>query len=213
MKTILNAKSTLLKYWYLPLIIGILLTLTGLYVFSVPQEVTTVVVTLISLFIILSAAAELFFYSKSNLQNKALHIAGALFIVISGIYFLFNPGSATTLIALLLAIQLAVRSLQGLMLSFGLKSRGIPNWHLLALLSAAGIASSVMLVTNPEIIGVSIVLFTGIALILIGLILIGLSLIMKRFGAMFTSMTNGMGRQGGQPTDVPYEIIQDKLKE
>ncbi|HEV7383171.1 MAG TPA: DUF308 domain-containing protein [Dyadobacter sp.] len=212
MKAILNSKNGLLKYWYIPLVIGISLLMTGLYVFSVPEEVTTVVVTLISLFIILSAAGELFFYTRSNLQNKALHIAGAVFIVLSGIYFLFDPGSATTLIALLLAIQLAVRSLQGIIFSFGLKSRGVGNWYLLALLSGAGIVSSVMLVTNPEIIGVSIVLFTGVALIMIGLLLIGLALIMKRFGALFTSATSQMRNQAGQPTDVPYEIVQEKLK-
>jgi uncharacterized membrane protein HdeD (DUF308 family) len=213
MKTILTEKTSLLKYWYIPLVIGLLLILTGLYVFSAPEAATTVMVTIFSLTIIVSSATELFFYFKNRARNKILPIAGAALLLASGVFLLFNPGSATILIALIIAIQLALRSIQGLIFSFKVKAKGVANWYLLAGLSFAGIITSVLLIKNPEIIGVSIVLIAGICFIIAGVICVGLALLAKRFSKMFTSVANQFNRQPIHPADTPFEIVEEKIKD
>lgn len=57
-----------IKYWYIPLIIGILFILIGGYVFTVPLETYVTLSTLFSISFIVSGLFDIFF----SIQNQKI---------------------------------------------------------------------------------------------------------------------------------------------
>ena len=75
-KTIKNT----VKYWYLPLIVGILLVIMGLYMYSIPQATYLSLVLFFSASFLVFGIMELVFaiQNKDNLDNWGWYLVGAL---------------------------------------------------------------------------------------------------------------------------------------
>jgi uncharacterized membrane protein HdeD (DUF308 family) len=204
MKRIVNKRHTVTNYWYVPMVVGILLMLFGIYILNIPHTAYLVMVTFFSITIIITALSELFFYLSNQMRDKGLHIAGALVILISGLLLLFNPSSTAFVIALFVAFQLIIRSAQGLIFSFTMKDAKVENWYLLALTSIIGIVLALVLAAHPMIIQVSLVILTGMSFIFAGIIGIASSIVLKRANELAAFA----GKNEGGIADADYEIIE-----
>ncbi len=209
MNSILNKMKTTTKYWYVPMVVGILLMLFGIYVLNIPQEAYKVMVTFFSISIIMTGFSELFFYASNKMEGKGLHIAGAILHIVTGIFLLFNPASTAFVIALIVAFHLLVRSIQGLIFSFSMKDAQVPNWYLLAITSTVGIVLSLVLAAQPMIVGMSLVILTGMSFVFAGIIGIAFSIVLKRLKAASSQFEAHMRNQGGGISDADYEIVED----
>lgn len=146
---------------------------------KVPLASLMALVTMFSISIILTGLSEVLFYSANQIPNKGLHILGAVLTLVAGLVLLFNPMSSALVIAFLVAFQLFIRSVQGLMFSFYLKRELVGNWWLLLVISILGVVISVILVSNPMIVGMSLVYMTGLSIVLGGVLAISLALSLR----------------------------------
>ena len=92
-KTIKNT----VKHWYLPLIVGILLVIMGLYMFSIPQATYLSLVLFFSASFLVFGIMELVFaiQNKDNLDNWGWYLVGALLDLFVGIILFFQPQVAS----------------------------------------------------------------------------------------------------------------------
>jgi uncharacterized membrane protein HdeD (DUF308 family) len=202
-------KTATAKYWYLPLFIGILLVLFGIYILNIPQTAFLVMVTFFSISIILTGLLDLFFYIGNKVENRAIHITGAILVVATGIFLLSSPTMSAFVIALIVAFQLLVRSVQGLMFSFSMKDAHVKNWYLLAITSLIGSGLAIVLAAQPMIVGLSLVILTGMCFIFAGMIGIALSIVVRKLQATIEELVKQSENRGGNVTDGAYEIVED----
>jgi uncharacterized membrane protein HdeD (DUF308 family) len=191
------------------MIIGILLVLFGIYILNIPQTAYMVMVTFFSISMVITGISELFFYANNKTRNKGWQIAGAAIIVLTGIFLFFNPASTAFGISLFVAFQLLIRSVQGLFFSFSMKDAQVSNWYLLAIISVIGIVLSLTLAAQPMIVGISLVILTGMSFIFAGIIGIAFSIVLKRLKEVGKGVSQHMRQQVRDANDTDYEIVND----
>ncbi|WP_312751548.1 HdeD family acid-resistance protein [Epilithonimonas hominis] len=159
------------KHWYLPLIIGILLVILGLYMFSVPQATYLSLVLFFSASFLIFGIMELIFavQNRNNLDNWGWYLVGALLDLFVGIILFFQPQVAFVALPYFIGFSLMFRSIQGIGFAFDLKSYGVLQWGNLALVSLLGLIGSVILILNPLLAGISLVVVTAVAFIFSGI--------------------------------------------
>jgi uncharacterized membrane protein HdeD (DUF308 family) len=204
-----HLKTATAKYWYVPMFIGILLVLFGIYILNIPHTAYLVMITFFSISIILTGLSELFFYVGNQVENKGIHIAGAILVVVTGIYLLSSPANSAFVIALIVAFQLLIRSVQGLIFSFSMKDAHVPNWYLLTITSLIGSGLAIVLAAQPMIVGLSLVILTGMCFIFAGMIGIALSIVVRRLQGTIDEFVKQAGNRSDNITDGDYEIVED----
>lgn len=159
------------KHWYLPLIVGILLVILGLYMFSVPQATYLSLVLFFSASFLIFGIMELIFavQNSKNLDNWGWYLVGALLDLFVGIILFFQPQVAFVALPYFIGFSLMFRSIQGLGFAFDLKSYGVLQWGNLAVISLLGFILSILLIMNPIIAGFSLVVVTALAFIFSGI--------------------------------------------
>lgn len=170
MVNLLKSFTRSVKHWYVPLILGIILTVCGIYVFTVPVETYVTLSVFFSVSFIISGIFEIFF----SIQNsKSLNgwgwylVSGILFFVI-GIYLVAHPGVSIAVLPYVLGFTVLFRSFSSLGFSLEMKDSGILNWGSLAITSVLGIILSFLLIANPIVSGISLVGLTAFSFIFAG---------------------------------------------
>jgi uncharacterized membrane protein HdeD (DUF308 family) len=206
MKKIIPNKFTSTKHWYLPMVVGILMMLFGIYILNIPHKAYVVMVTFFSIAIIVMGISELIFYLSNQMRDKELYLGGAVVVIISGLFLLFNPSSTAFVIALFIAFQLIIRSAQGLIFSFTMKDAKVENWYLLTITSSLGIVLALVLAAHPMIVKMSLVILSGMSFIFAGIIGIASSIVLKRANELIEQVN----KNGSGIADADYEIVEDK---
>jgi uncharacterized membrane protein HdeD (DUF308 family) len=171
-----------IKYWYIPLIIGILFILIGGYVFTVPLETYVALSTLFSISFIVSGLFDIFFSIQNQkiLRGWGWYFVGGMSTLAMGIFLVVYPGISITILPFVVGFTLLFRSFQLLGFSFDLKELKILNWGNTAILSVLGVILSFILLDNPVFTGFSLVTITAITFISVGVSSIVLSFNLKK---------------------------------
>ena len=93
------------------------------------------------------------------------------------------------------AFVLLFKSAQGLGFAYDLKNYGVMNWGNIAVWSVLGIILATILLFNPIIAGISIVTFTGVAFILLGIQLISVSFSLKKVKDFPAKLSDGLRKK------------------
>ncbi len=170
MSTLSDLKNGI-NHWYLPLIVGIIFIALGVYVYTVPLETYVTLAMIFSVSFIVSGIAEIVFSlsNKNQIKGWGWYFVGGLLSLIIGVYMVMYPGIPLSTLPYFVGFTMLFRSIQGLGISFDLKSYGIISWGNLALISVLGIITSFILLANPLFTGISIVVMTAITLIVFGI--------------------------------------------
>ncbi|MEL7121844.1 MAG: DUF308 domain-containing protein [Bacteroidota bacterium] len=176
-----NFKSSL-KHWYIPLIIGIVFVLVGIYTFTIPLETYVTLSILFSLSFLFSGISELYFaYANRNtIKGWGWYLVGGIVTVAIGLLMISNPEISMTIIPFYLGFTLLFRALQGLGFAFELRRVKEAKWGNLAISSGLGILLSIYLLAHPMVAGLSLVVLTAITFMVIGTVSIFLSLQLKK---------------------------------
>lgn len=183
MTNIFQLLTNSIKHWYIPLIIGIIFTFCGGYVFSVPSESYLTLTVLFSVSFIVSGLMEIFFavQNTNSVRGWGWYLVDGLLTLAIGIYLVANPEVPVAILPYIVGFTALFRSFQLLGFSFDLKDAKIPNWGSVALTSVLGIIISLLLIANPAIAGMSLVTLTALSIIFIGVSSIMLGLSLKKF--------------------------------
>ncbi|MGM1428829.1 HdeD family acid-resistance protein [Sphingobacterium lactis] len=171
-----------MKYWYLPLILGILLIVCGIYVFTAPLETYVTLSVLFSISFVVSGLFDIIFSlsNRKSISGSGWYLVSGLLSFLMGIYLIIYPGISITILPFVAGFVLMFRSFQLLGFSFDLRDIGILRWGNLAVWSVLGILLSFMLIANPFFSGISLVVLTGSAFILAGISSVFLAFDLKK---------------------------------
>jgi len=155
-----------IKHWYIPLIIGILLILLGFYTISTPVTSFLALSMLFSWSFIVSGVLEIIFalQNKNEVDGWGWYLTGGILYVLFGILLMTNPLLSAGTLSFIVGFYALFRSFQLLSFSFDLKNYGSKSWGWITLFAVLGIVFSFILLWNPLFAGLSLVIWTGMAI-------------------------------------------------
>ena len=182
MKNLISAITNTVKYWYVPLILGIIFILCGIWAMSSPLSTFLALAMLFSISFIISGMGDLVFAAANakELKGWGWHLVTGFLSLILGILLVVYPAISMSALIFIVGFTLLFRSFQLFGFSLELKDSRMKNWGYITLASVLGIITSFVLLANPIFTGVSIVVFTALAFIFIGIAYIVLSINLKK---------------------------------
>jgi uncharacterized membrane protein HdeD (DUF308 family) len=176
-----SIKDTI-EHWYLLLILGTIFIIIGIWALITPVE------TYLSLAVLFSAAffvigiieiiSSITFRNQLNAWGWSL-AAGILNSII-GLVLILKPGISIIALQIFVGFVVLYRSMMGIAWSIELKKFKISDFGWLLFLSILGVIFSFVLLWNPIFAGLTVAVFTGIALIAVGIFQIYLSFALKK---------------------------------
>ncbi|WP_292011108.1 DUF308 domain-containing protein [Chryseobacterium sp.] len=182
MPSLLKSFRNSVKHWYIPLILGILFIVLGIYVFSSPLATYLALSILFSASFIVSGLFDIFFsiQNSKSLNGWGWYLVSGLLSFGMGIFLIAYPQISMSILPFIVGFTVMFRSFQLLGISLDLKDAHVLKWGNLAIFSVLGIILSFMLLANPIFSGISLVVLTGLAFILVGVASIILAFDLKK---------------------------------
>ncbi len=177
--------QTTLKHWYLPLISGLIFVGMGFYTFNHPLASYVALSMLFSLSFIFSGLSEIIFALSNKSENRntgwTLFLGIVTFVI--GLSLLANPEISIATLPLYVGFIVLFRSIGSVIHSLDLKKNNSSSWGGFMFMGILGIIFSQFLMHNPTFTGMTIVIWTGIALLTAGILNIFLSFRLKKLVA------------------------------
>lgn len=194
MDYLLNFVTRLIKYWYIPLILGIILILTGFYTFWQPENAFLALSLLFSFSFMITGLGDMSFAlgNRRHLRGWFWFLFIGILSFFAGAYLMGRPELSGRLLPLFIGFILAIRSFYLLGFSLEAKRHGAVNWGMTAFMSVLGILFSILLITDLRFAALSIVFLTGLSFLFTGLAYIMLSLGLKKFKNRTTGISESL---------------------
>ncbi len=177
-KTITNA----IKYWYIPLIVGIIFAAIGIYTLFSPLETYLTLSVLFSFSFLFSGLSEIVFSisNQKEIDNWGWTLIFGIVTTLFGVLLLVNPQISITTLPFYIGVVALFRSITGIAYALDLKKYGMSEWGGLMFVAIIGLLLSFILIWNPVFAGLTIVAWTGVVLISAGIFSIYLSIKLKK---------------------------------
>lgn len=215
MTTFFKTIQKTVKHWYVPLIIGVLLFILGIYILTTPLQTFGTLAVLFSLSFLISGILEIWFSlsNRKELEGWGWYLAGGIFNLLVGILLIAQPVVAAVTLPLFVGFALLFRSIQGLGFAFELKNYGILKWGNVALASALGIVFSIILLFNPIFTGISLVVITALAFIFSGISSMVLSFQLKKLKNIPDKIEKNLKEKIEELKEEYYEAIDKRYQD
>ena len=170
------------KNWYILLIIGILLTIVGVYIFTVPIATYITLSVFFSVSFIISGLLDIIFaiQNSKDLKGWGWYLVNGILTLALGIYLSVYPEISMSILPFVVGFTLLFRSFLLLGYAFDLKELKVVSWGDIALLSVLGILFSFLLIANPFFTGISLVSLTALSFLFAGITSIAFSFKLKK---------------------------------
>jgi len=185
-KTIKNG----IKHWDLLLITGLIYTGVGIWVFLTPLSSYLALSLLFSVSFLISGISDIAF-SISNLKELdswGWKLAFGILSVIVGLLLLSHPLISITTLPVYVGFMALFYSIMAISFSIELKNYGVKDWAMTLFIGIVGILFSSILLWDPLFAGLSLVYWTGLALITLGIYGIIFSLQLNKLRRMVSSL-------------------------
>ncbi|WP_161890588.1 HdeD family acid-resistance protein [Pontibacter russatus] len=169
-------------YWYLPLLLGILFVALGVWVIFTPLESYIALAIIFAVTFLISGILEIM-YAISNrhgIHNWGWSLAVGIVDLIIGVMLVTKPVISMAVLPIYVGFGILFRSVMAIGWAFELKRREVPNWGYLLALGVLGLFFAFIMILNPVFGSLTIVFYTALALISIGVFQISLSLRLKK---------------------------------
>ncbi len=180
--TFLAGMHNAIKYWWIYLLTGILFIALGIWVFRTPVESYVALSILFTLTFLINGISEVI-YAVSNRRTQkgwGWILGSGLVDLLIAFMLLSNPGISLQVLPFYVGFALLFRSVSAAGMAIELKTMSVPNWGFLLLLGVLGIMLSFVLLWNPVVAGMTIVFWTAMAFIVIGVFRIMLSMKLRK---------------------------------
>jgi uncharacterized membrane protein HdeD (DUF308 family) len=166
-----------IKHWYLSLILGILFIGVGIWVLRTPLESYLTLSILFSVTIFISGISEIIFSvtNRKEMDNWGWVLTGGIIDLLLGIWLISSPLLSITVLPFVVGFMLMFRSMIAIGFAFDVKGFADTGWGWLLALGILGLLFSFVLLWNPLFAGLTIVIWTGCAIITLGIFRIILS--------------------------------------
>lgn len=183
LKTIKGA----VKHWYLPLIVGLLFLVIGVYTFMSPVEAYITLAILFSISYIFSGISDIFFAisNRHELDNWGWALAIGVATLLVGILLYIHPEITMVTLPFMIGFLMLFRSVSGIGFALDLKNYGGNSWGYLLALGILGTLVSFFLLFNPIAAGMTLVAATGLVMLIIGIFHVFLALKLRKLRGKF----------------------------
>ncbi len=166
-KTIKNS----IKYWWVHLLVGILFILTGIYTFTSPLESYLALAIFFSVTFLVSGLMEIFFAisNREEMDGWGWALVMGILTTIVGGMLVQNPALSMATLPLYVGFIIMFRSFNAIGVAMDLKHYGA-NSGSLTLLGVLGVILSFFMVFSPSFGGMTIVVWTGIGFLTLGIL-------------------------------------------
>lgn len=181
-----NSLLQTVKNWYLILILGIILIFVGIWVFSTPVlSYATLSILFASAFLVTGILEIAYAISNSKqMENWGWSLMSGIIDLLIGILLMSLPATAMMFLAFYVGFGVLFRSTLAIGRAIDLKKWKIEGWGYLLLIGILGLIFSFILIWNPVFAGLTIVFYTGMAFIMIGIFQILLSFRLRKLKKM-----------------------------
>ena len=201
-KTIKHA----IKHWYLFLIAGLAFIAAAIWVLSDLEYSWVWAAYIFSLSFVVSGAIETIFaiVNRNTIDNWGWKLVLGLITLAVGIALMKDPGISMVTLPLYVGFVILFRSMNAIGISLDLKKYGVKDWGNLMGIGIIGILIGFILLLNPVIGGLSIVIWGGSGLIIMGVFNIYLSFKLKKLHDIPSNISEELSKK--------FHAIQDEIK-
>ncbi len=181
-----NSIKSAVKNWWILTILGVLFILLGIWVFRNPLESYVGLSLYFSIAMFIGGVFQIFFSisNKDILPGWGWQLMGGILQVLFGYVLTKNPQITMAILPFFVGFWLMFRSISLASFSLELRSFLLPNWWLYLLFAILIGIFSFFILTRPIIGGITIVTWTGMALILAGIAQIAISMDLKKLHSL-----------------------------
>lgn len=157
------------KYWYLPLITGIIFVISGFYIFRTPlASYLTLSMIFAAIFFVTGIIEIVNAFSNRQYPNWGWSLAGGIVDLVLGIMLISSPALSASILPMYVGVTILFRSIMGIGTSLALKKIGGKSWGGIMIFSILGLLFAILMIANPVFGGLTIVYYTAISFIMIG---------------------------------------------
>ncbi len=177
-----------IKYWYLPMILGLLFLGLGIGVFLTPLASYIVLAMLFALFFLLTGLIDMAyaFTNKDIIDRWGWSLFGGVVDFFIGVLLIAKPDISMVALPLFVGFGILFRSIIAIGWSFEMRRLDGFNWGSLLAIGILGSILAFIMLWNPLFGGLTIVFYTGFAFAVIGIFHIYLSLQLKKINKHFS---------------------------
>jgi uncharacterized membrane protein HdeD (DUF308 family) len=185
-ETIKSVKDTI-KHWYLPLILGIIFIVVGIWSIMTPASTYLSLALLFSVTFFIAGLFEIIYSIsfRKQLDSWGWSLASGILNFIIGILLIIYPQISIVTLPLFVGFVVLYHSMMAIVWSIELKKYKVSNWGWLLFTGILGVILSFFLIWNPLFAGLTVAVFTGVALITIGIFHIHFSIELKKLKNTF----------------------------
>ena len=185
----LTAKAgRVIRHWWLLMLAGILCVAAGIAVFVFPMESYMTLSIIFGVLMLITGAAQLIIASTSGnyLAMKGYVVVGGILDLLLGIFLCVYPAVTVVLLPIMLGIWMMYHSF--MIIAFGgdldtFRING-SGWVLMG--GILLLVLSFLVLVNPFSVGIAtVIVLTGVALIVFGFLLCGESVLLRRIHETF----------------------------
>ncbi len=177
-----EAISQSVKNWWIPLITGILFLLLGIWVFSTPITSYLALVFLFQISFLIIGLIEVFhaIAVRGILPNWGWILVGGLVNILLAMLLIANPDLTARILPIYVGFILLFRSLMGISWAFDIRRWGGQGWGWTLVFAVLGVIFAFLMIANPAFGGFTIVIYTAMSIIMLGITQIVISIGLRR---------------------------------
>ena len=170
------------KYWYLPLVLGVLFIGAGVFVLFTPLASYLTLSFLFALTLLIGGALEVIYaIANRDINDRwGWTLVGGLLDLVIGILLVSNPALSAVVLLMYIGFALLFRAIMGIAWAVELKRAQVPNWGALMTVSIIGLILVLVMLWNPVFLGLTVVVYTALALVTVGAASIARAIFLKR---------------------------------
>lgn len=171
-KTLLMvALRKIVKYWYVPLLVGILYIILGIWSFNTPVETFLTLAFLFSISFIISGILEIAFAvaNRHLAAGWAWRFLSGVIDLVLGSLLLARPEFSFATLTVFVAFWLLFRSFLAIGNSIDLSKIAGSGWGFQLIFGILGVLAGVVLLLNPLLSGIYLVFLVSVGLVTIGI--------------------------------------------
>ena len=177
-----------IKHWYLLLIVGLIYVGVGIWVLLTPLSSYLTLSLLFSISFLISGFSDIVFSisNRKELETWGWKLASGILSTVVGFILLSQPLTSMATLPLFVGFMALFYSIMAISFSIELKSYGVKDWGFTLFIGILGIIFSYILIWNPLFAGLTVVYWTGLALITFGIYNVIFSFQLNRLRKLIT---------------------------
>lgn len=173
--------QSVIKHWWISLLVGILAVLLGIWCFATPMSTLLALSFLFVISFFVGGISEIAFalFNKNKLKNWGWTLIAGVVDIIFAIILLNEPSLVPIVFSYIIAFWILFRAIWGISMTLRLKQHKDTNWAYLFFISIIGIILAIVLFLQPLIAGLVVTYMLALGFIFYGIFRIYLAFRLK----------------------------------